>query len=467
VAFNKRAKFLSVVLLLIALLFFVYTLGKVTGFWTQAFGTKANLVIDTGTSFEMGGMPWNNLAQGGEEKTRMLGSVILHLSKLQPNYIRIDHVFDFYDVVGKVENGKLTYDWSKLDITLNDIHLVGAKPFISLSYMPQVISTGTEVDLPLRWEDWGDVVRETVEHISGIKGLGREGVYYEVWNEPDLFGNFKTGGSKNYLDLYYHSVKGALEAKDVYPFMIGGPATTFLSKDWTQDFLEFVSNNNLRLDFLSWHKYDYDVSKFENDVKSVRSWLENFETFKDIELVISEWGIDSENSEFYDNELSAIHTLAIVSAVFSSVDKMFSFEIKDGPGPQKYWGRWGILTNETFGVPEEKPRFKALIFLNQMKGSRMTVLGLGTWVKSFAVYDGSSYKILVVNYDKNNKHSEQVPITMVNFPAKEFIYRRINFLGGTTEKKLAADGANLKLLEYFGPNSAAIIELVPLGFISK
>jgi len=79
VEFNKRAKFLSVVLLLISLPFFIYTLGKVTGFWTQAFGTKANLVIDTGTSFEMGGMPWNNLAQGGEEKTRMLGSVILHL----------------------------------------------------------------------------------------------------------------------------------------------------------------------------------------------------------------------------------------------------------------------------------------------------------------------------------------------------------------------------------------------------
>src|SRR3972149_1571123 len=52
---------------------------------------------------------------------------------------------------------------------------------------------------------WQNLAQKTVEHVSGKAGLNLSNVYYEVWNEPDLFGGYKVYGGKNYLDLYSHS----------------------------------------------------------------------------------------------------------------------------------------------------------------------------------------------------------------------------------------------------------------------
>ena len=38
------------------------------------------------------------------------------------------------------------------------------------------------------------------------------------------------------------------------------------------------------------------------------------------------------------------------------LDRAFLFELKDGPGPSSYWGRWGILTSDD----KPKPLYYAL-----------------------------------------------------------------------------------------------------------
>src|SRR5579859_4315701 len=90
----------------------IYLVGKQTGFWGKAGGVPANLVIDAGFSFPDSNYSWKNLAQGGEEKGRMLGNVTGQIGALHPNYIRIDHVFDFYDIAS---------GWGNLDQTISDI----------------------------------------------------------------------------------------------------------------------------------------------------------------------------------------------------------------------------------------------------------------------------------------------------------------------------------------------------------
>src|SRR5579859_2966045 len=76
----------------------IYLVGQATGFFGQAGGIESNIIIDAGTSFPDSNYSWKNLAQGGEEKGRMLGNVTGQIGALHPNYIRIDHVFDFYDI---------------------------------------------------------------------------------------------------------------------------------------------------------------------------------------------------------------------------------------------------------------------------------------------------------------------------------------------------------------------------------
>lgn len=428
--------------------------------FSTIFGTKANLVINLTSSTAF--IPnWQYLAQGGEEKGGMLSSISSKVRLLAPKYIRLDHIYDFYEPVKKDSSGKLVYDWAKLDQELKAIESTGAKPFLSLSYTPPAISSGTETDLPTSWELWRDVVRSTIEHVSGRNGLSIQDVYYEVWNEPDLFGNFKLAGAKNYLTLYLYSSRGAEDAKNTLSFKFGGPATTALYKKWFTSFFDFAQSRGLRVDFYSWHRYSAKLVDFEDDISKAQQWLVAYPQFKNVEFIISESGHNSEIDSKYDTNFSAIHTMAMYLTTFQKIPKIFTFEIKDGPGVKKLWGRWGVLTNDKFGPPSEKPRFKAFEFLNNMTGSFYPVYGQGSWVKAIATSQNGVVRVLLVNYDPYSKHSELIPITFVNLPSKSLIYKRTDFLGSVRESEVNLDDQRQwKTSELMSPNSASILEII-------
>ena len=243
-----------------------------------------------------------------------------------------------------------------MDQVVKDITATGAKPFIALSYMPSAISKNGEVtDLPTDWVLWENLVQKTVERISGRNGLNISDVYYEVWNEPDLFGKFKMSGSKSYLELYSRTVRAASRANNVNPFKVGGPATTGFYENWLNKLVGYSQETGTRLDFLSWHKYSKKLSDYEED-------LEKASHFEGYELMVTEIGPNSENDKVYDGNFGALHLIATAALMEGKVDKIFNFEIKDGVGPEKYWGRWGMLTHDKWGNPEIKPRYKAMQF---------------------------------------------------------------------------------------------------------
>lgn len=459
---GRVGKLIFLIIILIGLPVSLYLLGRATNFFGRAFGTPANLVIDTGTSFSPLPDVWRNLAQGGEETNRMLLPVVEKVKPLGLEYVRLDHIFDMYGVVSK-PGGQINLNWTKLDETVNDILAMGAKPFFALSYMPPAISkTGNTTDLPINWADWEYIVQQTIQHYSGERAIPN--VYYEVWNEPDLFGGFKTYGDKNYLDLYLHSSIAASRARGVLAFKFGGPATTALYESWVTNFVKFVENNNLRLDFYSWHKYTKEIDNIANNAVNARNWLASSLSHQNVELVITELGPNSENDKVYDGHFAAIHTIASAAVLQDEVSRAFNFEIKDGPGPSKEWGRWGIFTHEKYGEPSAKPRFSALAFLNRMNGNKVNVAGEGSWVKAFAKNDGRSLKTLVVNYDPQGTHSEAVPMTFVNLPLnmRNFTFRRTNYgSGAARDRPVATDSATWATLELMNPNSAAIFEIIP------
>lgn len=435
-------KLLFTLLILVSVPVSLVLLNQKTNFWGKAFGEKANLVIDAGLHTEINkSESWRNLAQGGEEKGRQLLPVIDKVKILQPKYIRIDHVFDYY-----------TKD--ELRQVVRDIQSTGAKPFISLSYMPASMSkSGDVTDLPKNWSEWENLVRETIEMISGKGGLNINDVYYEVWNEPDLFGKFKVYGDKSYLDLYLHSARGASQARNVNNFKLGGPATTGFYENWMNKLISFCLENNIKLDFISWHRYSFDLSDFEDDFNKTLN-------FGSLELIISESGPDSKNNSVYDNNFAAIHTIATTVTLEGKVDKLFSFEIKDGPGPEKLWGRWGMITHEKFGTPEVKPRYRAIQFLNNLNGGKnLSVSGNGSWVKAVAKEKNGKTIFLVVNYDNHGKHKEDVPLKIINLKNNNFKLRRIDFDGKVSEQNIKSQSNSYETLLTFEPNTASIFEI--------
>ncbi len=424
-------------------------------FYSQANGEPADIYIDTQAVLGPMPRPWRYLAQGGEGHDWRMGALIPPVKSLQPEYIRLDHIYDFYDVV-QGSPGQITFDFSKLDLVVSDIIASGATPYLVLSYMPPAISAGDIVDKPVYWQDWELVVQNTIEHYSG--DLGLVDVYYEVWNEPDLFGGWKYYGEKNYLDLYHHAVNGADRAQNVKRFKIGGPATTALYKNWFDAMAKYVLENDLRMDFFSWHRYHLDIEQFQQDMIEVQQWVQAYPQLEPtLEMHISEWGHESDNHRGYDSGFSAAHTVAGSIEMIPAVGKAFIFEIQDGKDPQgqPLWGRWGMFTHQDVGG-QPKPRYQALRLLDSIGDQRLQLTGKGTWVKGLAAKnEAEETEVVLVNYDALGRHSENVPITFVKIEPGQYLLEVEYLAGRRHQQQLATDAAVLRTEVFLPVNEVA------------
>lgn len=448
-------------LLLFPLLFLTFR------YFSKAAPIKANIAIDVTKTIGLFPDRWKALAQGGEEKGRMLGTVVPQIAGLYPRSIRLDHIYDYYDVVSRNKKGSLVFNWEKLDQTVCDIYHAGAKPFFSLGYMPPVISSdGSLISPPKNWNEWSLLVQKTIEHYSDqssrlcgqITGFWKTDIYYEVWNEPDLesFGKWSLyGGAKDYKLLYLYSSVGAQNAKNVYPFKLGGPATTALYKSWIQVFLDFVSANNLKIDFLSWHHYSKKTDDYTNDIINLNEWLspQQYRKYQQLPRIISEWGYDSDPNPIADTNIGAAHTIASIhNFIDYGFEMTFLFEIKDGPTP-----RWGLLSYEG----KEKPRYNALKLLNLLGGKKLLVNGEGTYVNALASISSEKITVVLVNYDENNKNTELVPVTLINLDSGDYTLT-IHYLEGNsvTVSHVSSVNGQIRRDILMKPNTVIGVELV-------
>ena len=403
----------------------------------RAAAVKADIVVDANKT--TGPFPdrWKDLAQGGEESgVQMLHDVVPQISELYPSQIRIDHIFDFYDVVSRNQAGNLTFNFDKLDQTVCDIYHAGAKPFFSLGYMPPTMSEdGSLVGQPKNWDEWSLLVEKTIERYSGrqtvlpcgnMADFWKTDIHYEVWNEPDLetFGKWKYLGGKSYSELYLYSARGAKNAQNVFPFKLGGPATTALYKNWIQKFLDYVAVNKLQLDFISWHHYSKKTDDYIDDIVNLNNWLAEsprYAPYQNTPRIISEWGYNSAVDPIADTDVGAAHTLASIrNFINANIDAAFLFEIKDGANPS-----WGILDHQG----NKKPRWYALQMLNSLSGNQIVVDGEGTYVSALASKDGDKISLILTNYDASGRNNEAVPVVFRNLPLAKYTVTR-TYLNG-------------------------------------
>ncbi len=465
---TKILVYIFAVLLSFPFLFFSFQ------YLSRAAYVKANIVVDAART--SGPFPdrWKALAQGGEEAgVRMLQPVVPQIAELYPRYIRLDHIYDFYDVVTRDSSGRLSFDFSKLDMTVCDIYNTGAKPFFSLGYMPPTMSSdGSLIGMPKNWGEWSLLVQKTVERYSGrdtvlpcgaMYDFWKSDLYYEVWNEPDLesFGKWRyQAGGKSYSDLYFYSVKGAEAATNVFPFKTGGPVTTALYKNWIQKFLDYVIANNLRLDFISWHHYSKKTDDYTRDVINLNKWLgesPRYDKFENLPKIISEWGYDSEKNPIADTNVGAAHTLASIrNFINANIEAAFLFEIKDGPIPS-----WGIL--DYSGA--KRPRWYALQMLNTLEGNQIFVSGEGTYITALAAKSDTKTTLILTNYDGAGRNTEAVPVTFKGLGTGRYNLTK-TYLDGRKESmlNLTPIGGEIKLNGeksiVMPPNTIVSLELI-------
>lgn len=387
---------------------------QIQQFLSRAALRPANIIIETKSVSGPVNKSWAAFAQGGEEPPPMLSSVVSKMRELFPMYIRIDHIYDSYNIVQKNGN-TFTYDFSTLDKTVDDIIAMGALPFFSLSYMPgNFTSSGSVIDNPSDWETWKNLVKATIAHYSGINNRNLNNVYYEVWNEPELaqFGEWKMGGSKDYRLLYFYASKGANEANNVNKFYLGGPAVGSYYPDWVNKFVSYISQNNLRLDFYSWHRYTKKPQEYVTDAQNIRNLLSNYPSYANIPLIMTEWGIDSQNSSVNNSNTAAAYSIYSIAQFYKYINLAFHFEIKDGPPGAG--GKWGLLTHENDPTHPlfPKPKFTAFRELAQLSGNQILLTGDGTYVSGLASsLSASTTDVVLANYDPAGQNIENVPVT--------------------------------------------------------
>ena len=449
---------ISLIALFVFLPLFLLAIGKTVTLISKATGTPANIVIDTTSQLEPIKTDfYHAFAQGGEEQNDMIASIIGDVKALKPKYIRIDHLYDYYNVVGK--NGdSLTFDWTRLDAYINSITATGAKPVLALSYMPSVIAKdGNIINPPNNWDEWALVVQRTIEHYSGKGERNMSGVIYEVWNEPDLaqFGSWKMGGDKNYLTLYRYASIGANNAKNVNPFSLGGPSTTGLYKSWIMGLV----NSGNRVNFFSWHSYLTDPKRFATDQRNIIAWLLPYPTYVLLPKFITEFGFTGAKSKGYGGTFGSAHAAAVIRQLISGGPTyLFSFQLKDGPLQSDGTG-WGLITNDDNGL-KKKPRYFLYNFLDAMAGTRLQLSGEGTWVTGFSSKKENVIRVLLVNFDGNGNHTEDVPVTFANLDTGDYDLRQRFLVGRETKTTISVTETSFTTTISMPAQSVLLLELI-------
>lgn len=453
---SNKKKILSTLFILLVLPLIIFAAKQVIDIRKGASGVPANIIVDAKTV--QGNVPsslWRSLSQGGEEPKDMIGPVLSQVKALSPQVIRIDHIFDYY----KVDSGNGQYDFSRLDGAVDSILKTGAIPMLSLSYTTnEMAKNGQNAGEPKDWNQWYQLVRATARHYSIDKKIS--GIYYEVWNEPDLFGGWHYGKDPSYSTLYIQSARAVADGAKGTSFKVGGPATTAYYSNWIKSLFATASRNRLPLDFISWHKYSKNLDDYDKDFEALNKLLSDYPQYYDIERTITEVGPNPEPDSWYDNHLSGVHLIALSTRMAGKIHRLFTFEPVDGPSPRsdKSSG-WGLITHPNNGA-KPKPRYYAIQFLNRFLGQRLSSTGDGSWVTSMSSLNGKTVQILLANYDPRGTHSETVPLLITNLTPGQYKMTITSYMGKSTSKTITAT-VNHRDQIYMEPNSAKLVELSP------
>ncbi len=146
----------------------------------------------------------------------------------------------------------LVFNFSGVDLFCDKVKEFAPTMILSHCYCPEIIQPCSGGNCwqqpPSDYSIWTKINKTYSQH---WKNKGYNNHYIEVWNEPDLTNVFFLGTKEDYFKIYEYAAPAIREGDpDV---KIGGPSS---AKDaWHNDFVKFVKEKNLPLDFISGHAY--------------------------------------------------------------------------------------------------------------------------------------------------------------------------------------------------------------------
>jgi hypothetical protein len=244
---------------------------------------------------------------------------------------------------------------------------------------------------PRKLKEWKNLCRGLVEHLKSR--FHWTGLYYEIWNEPDLQ-TFWKGSQGEYFNLYGAAAETIKESDPAA--RVGGPAVSNVMNTWLGAFLQFVRTRHLPLDFVSWHLYSRDPAVYAYDADYVKDLLSRFHFPENVELFLTEWNASGTTNFANDAYYNAGRTAAVLSVLQAgNVARAFFFMPKEAPGPRDLYGGWGLVTAND----SPKPSYDCLYACNRMRnGEELRVSSTDGDVGAIGVLGGETLKVLLWNY---------------------------------------------------------------------
>ena len=240
--------------------------------------------------------------------------------------IRIYNMLE--DIVYFDMDGELKFDFRANDLRIEYLLEKGFEPLIAFAAMPDCIAADTttktnvsfkktrykgkliNTSKPKDYTLWEEVCYQYAKHLVEKFGIEQVSKWrMQCFNEPDIPDFFLSSTPhedidtriKEYCKLYEAFANGIGRAsKDI---KIGGPALALSIEKFLKEWLLYVKENNIKLDFVSYHNYGclgfiYAAELGVNALNVERHFekhqrmvdMLNECGFKDIPIVIDEWG---------------------------------------------------------------------------------------------------------------------------------------------------------------------------------
>ena len=250
------------------------------------------------------------------------------------------------------ENDPASYDFATTDeyilVTLD----AGTETFYRLGQKIEHYVKKFGTIPPKDFKKWAVICEHIIRHYNEgwANGYHLDIRYWEIWNEADLdpddSPNKRTwGGTKlQFFDLYETTAK---HLKSCFPNLkIGGPALAY-NEEWAKDFLIYMNERHVPIDFFSWHIYASKVEHIEAKAQRIKALLDEY-GYSHIESILNEWNyVKGWTDEFVCSIKTIIgmkgaaFTMAVMSACQTSpVDMLMYYDAR----PCSFNGLFDVYT---------------------------------------------------------------------------------------------------------------------------
>ena len=316
-------------------------------------------------------------------------------------FIDIHCIFPDPDADPKLES---SYNFKESDEYIEAIIESGASILFRLGESIDHTGDALYISPPEDYQKWAQVCEGIINHYNHGFADGFEyGIeYFEIWNEPDNQAMW-VGSQEEYFELYSQV---SVYLKEKFPYIkIGGYAATDPGLPYMEEFLNHISaDEDVPLDFFSWHLYNKNPYVFSSVSEIVREKLDSY-GYTETEIILDEWSYNEEFTTRGINDsykaISSNRGAAYVSSV------MIELQNK-GISKAMYYdanllGVWCCLyEDDGSGSLKTLPAYNSFAYYDRLYelGSRIHVNAQGSGnLHYLAAGDGKDAALLVTNYE--------------------------------------------------------------------